>query len=130
MSKLLKAIASIAAPFVAILVGMMLQLSLVDQVPPGQPPSVYLMEHYGRRLWLTFIVSSYLTAAGLLLKDTISKSTKGVLIYGPLIAFVVCVFFVSGLPKLSWGGGDLLTVWIPAALSAGSLGFVGYKLGD
>jgi len=110
---IMKALASIVAPFVAILIGMLLKLSLIDQIPRGQQPSVYLMEHYAKDLWLTFFVSSYLAASGLLLKGDSKGSVRFVLVWGPFITFVLSLFFVKGLPQFGLVS-NLLTVWIPA----------------
>jgi hypothetical protein len=126
---MMKIIANISTPFVAVFIGIVLSLALVARVPPQQLPSEYLMDHYGRSLWITLFVSSYLTGAGILLKEaTLSVEWKRALIGVPSGAFILCLLCVGVLPKFGLDG-NAITVWIPTVLSALSLGIAGYKLG-
>ena len=125
----MKAIANIVLPFAPIVAGMLLQVSLVDEIPK-EHFSAYLMAQYGRPMWLTLLVSALLMASGHIIKNnTLTDGAKQLLLGLPAAVVVICIAVVVGLPKFGLSN-NWITIWIPAVLSAISLGVVGHKVGS
>ena len=118
-------IVAVTLPFVPIVVGMILKLSLIDQVT--LPPYDHILENYLRGIWLEFISISYIGvmawAYGQSMAHTENLNEKIViLVTVPAMIFIICLGTTLGLPKLG-AVSVFVTVTVPAILGTTSLIF-------
>lgn len=113
-------------PLVPLAVGIILKLGFIDSVPEHDRYG-WMIENYGRSMWIDLVVTAYILAAGVLLtvKPNISPDTKKSLLYVPSGAFIVNILFSLAFPKFGLRQ-NLWTVWIPAGVGYISLFWVGF----
>jgi hypothetical protein len=113
-----------------IVVGIIFRLAFVDTIPKTDQYE-FMLEHYGKSLWIEFIVLSYVLAAGVLLTDrpNISPATRMQLFGLPIACFLICVFLSIVLPKFGLSG-NFLTVWGVAAVGLISFIWVAFLVTD
>jgi hypothetical protein len=115
-------------PLVPIAVGIVFKLGFIDSVP-AQKHYEFMIQNYGRPMWIDLVVASYVLAAGVLLtvSPKISANTRKLLIRVPAGCFVLSIVFVLVLPK--FGIDDVIWgVWIPAAIGYVSICWVGFMV--
>jgi hypothetical protein len=124
MSK--RVISGALVPLFPIVVGIVLKLGFIDSVP-AQARYKFMIDNYGRPMWIDLVVGAYILAAGVLLtvKPNISSLTKQFLLYVPAGSFIVSIVSSLVLPKFGFIG-DLWSVWIPAAVGYVSIFWVGF----
>lgn len=116
---------AVVLPFVPIVVGVILKLSLIDHVTLS--PYEHFLENYLRGIWLELISISYIGvmawAYGQSVNATERLSEKVVILVAvPAALFVLCLGAALGLPKFGIVS-VLATVTVPAILGTTSLVF-------
>src|SRR6266850_5096328 len=109
----------ILAPFIPIIIGSALKLSLFADVPkPKDARNAYLIAEYVRLLWLQLLISAYmLPIAAIMTQVEWPRRTMTALYLVPAGAFLICLFLVLGLPRLG-AESNMLQIWLPDGLAA------------
>lgn len=119
---------AVSLPFVPIIVGVILKLTLVDDFA-RDAAWIHFEENYVRSFWLEFVVAAYIAGVIFVLAKREANGgfdTDAVisLFIFPAIGFIVCLALANGLPKV--GVEDpIWIVWIPDAVGAFSLALSG-----
>jgi hypothetical protein len=121
-----KGIAGALAPFVPVLVGIVLKFCLLDQ------PKTDIMTHfkmtYISSIWIDFIITAYISGiAWFLVRKLIDARSVVVLLIVPLVCFVICVALTLGLAKAGVAN-EFLTLYLPALIAAFSVAASGNAL--
>jgi lipopolysaccharide export LptBFGC system permease protein LptF len=112
------------APFVPLILGMALKLSLIDEVPSdSDSQELFMMKEYAAPLWLDLLVSAYLLPIAAIMTGT-SPKRRIALYFIPAAAFFLCLFFVLGLPKFGLNQ-PMWVVWVPNVVALVCLLIVG-----
>ncbi len=107
----------VLAPFIPVIVGGMLKLSLLDDVPTlDVERSAFLMNSYAKPLWLQLLVSAYILPIAAIMSGVASNKRIAALYVIPAVVFLICIILIFGLPKLAIAS-DLWQIWLPAIVS-------------
>ena len=115
------------APFIPVLIGIILKVSLIDDVPTkSDDRHTFIIETYLTPMWLEFLVVAYILPVGLFLKGvTINPNHRTLMYISPAIAFVICALFFLAAPKFG-----IFNIWIvigvPTIISGIVLLLMGY----
>jgi hypothetical protein len=117
-----KGLVGALAPFVPVIIGIILKFSLLDK--PTGDLLTHFKTNYLSGIWIDFIVTAYISSlAWFLSRKNIDSQSVVVLLVVPAGCFVICILMTLGMAKA--GFGEFWTLYMPAYIAAISLAMTG-----
>lgn len=116
------------APFIPLIIGIMLKFSLFDK--PTTDLATHFKATYLTGIWIDFVITAYISGIAWLLTrkpgEPVEATLVIVVLVAPLVSFVLCVLLAFGMPKA--GFGEFFTLYLPALIAALSVALAGNTL--